>query len=489
MPDAGPWTSSDVTAAGTRPGFYANFQQAAAAAVTAGERGIIGIISEADWGPHNEIVELTTLEDAAAYFTSEEDATARLYNLCRLAFMGGANTVKACRVMKTTNAVKATDNIADPSATDVLSITAKYYGTYGNSITYDVGDDPVDATKTRFRIYVDGELVHSVTSTVNHGSAGFIDNVVALFAALDSDWVVVAKLATGDDDVDDISSTALSTGANGDAVTTSEFTTCLNLFSADEVHLLTSDTVNAGVQAVIAAWVAARRAEGYRVLAVMGSDTGDSATTIISDAQGFNYEGVVYVGGGAVMPNVAGTSGTYNGATIAAMVAGIIAGVPAGTSPTFQVISSSTDVETNFTSAQIVSMLAAGALVISATPSGASARIEKGVTTLYNPGADDIASFSSIRTVRITDAISSGIGDACANSIIGRQLNDEPGRAALIDAIKDFLGGQQEARNIQPGWTAAIDEAEDNTGGNVFVKIGITPIDAIEKIFSTITLN
>lgn len=488
MPDAGPWTQADVTSQGTRPGFYANFQQAAASAVLAGERGVVGIISEADWGPSNEIVEITSMEDAAAYFTDTEDATARLYNLIRLAFLGGAQTIKACRAMNSTNAAKSTLHLKDPSSDDVLDFTAKYFGTYGDNISLDVGDDPVDSSKTRIRVYVEGSLVHSVTTTVGHGDTGFIDNIVEMFDDLDSEYVVVTKIAAGDEDLADVSSGSLADGANGNAVSSTEFTTCLNQYSSNEIHLLTTDTVNAPIQAVVAAWVLARREEGYRVIAVMGSDTGDSATTIITDAQGFNYEGVVYVGGGAVMPNVAGDSTTYNGAAVAAMVAGIIAGIPAGISPTFHGITTSTDVETNFTSSQIVSMLAAGACVITTTPAG-SARIERGITTLYNPGAGDIAAFSSIRTMRIVDGISSGIGDACANTIIGRQLNDEPGRAALIDAIKDFLGLQQEQRNVQPGWTAAIDESQNNSGGIVFVKIGITPIDSIEKIFSTITLN
>jgi len=488
---AGPWAAADVNAAGTRPGIYINFLEQAEAAVSPGSRGVVGIISEADWGPHNEIVECAALGDLEDAYTDLEDATARLYNLGRFAFLGGALTVKACRVMNTTNAVKATKNIKDNSAVDVISITAKYYGTRGNSITYDVGPDPIDSAKGRIRIYVDELLVHSVTSTIDDGSAGFIDDVVSLFAALDSEWVVVAKVATGDDDLVAVgTATALVGGANGDAVTSTQFTTCLALFASDKVHILTSDTVTGAIHTTIAAWLADQRETGYRVMGVLGSDTGDAISTIITDAQAFNTEAIVYVGPGAVTPNVAGVSTTYNGASIASLVAGLIAGLDVDRSLTGKRLPDVTSVETNATVAQVKSMLAAGVLTLTPTPFGSTpgVKVERGLTTLYNPGDGDIASFKLIRTLRIADAIDEGLTTAAQENFIGVQLNDAQGQGTVLDAIKDFLRTQAEARNIAPTYTVEIDESADNTDGNLFILISIAPIDAIEFIFLTISL-
>lgn len=488
MPDAGPWTAADVGAAGTRPGFYVNFQAIAQASILAGERGIVGIISEADWGSPNAIVELESVTEAVEAYTDLEDATSRLYNLARFAFRGGAREVKAVRVLNTSNAVKATLTLNDDLAAGVLRIDAKYVGTYGNNISVVVGDDPVDGTKTRIRIFVEDGLVHSVTTTVNSGVAGFIDDVVALFAALESVWVDIVKLGDGDNTLADLADTNLASGANGDAVTSTEFTAALALFAANEIHILTSDTVTAAIHTVMAQWVADRRDEGYRVIAVLGSDTGDTATTIITDSQSFNTEAVVYVGGGAVMPSADSVATTYKGSAIASVVAGIIAGIPASNSPSFKALPGSTNVETNFTSAQVSSMLAAGALVITPSPNG-NARIEKGITTLYNPIGSQLSAFKSIRILRITDGIADSLGTAMSSTVIGSQLSDEPGRSALIDAVKDFLNTQVEQRNIRPGYTAEIDEDADNSGSKVFVKIGITPIDSVETIFATITMN
>lgn len=485
------WTDADVGAAGSRPGFYMNFIQQAQATVLPGARGTVGIISESDWGPDNEIVELTSLSQARSYFTNLEDATARLYNLIRFAFRGGASVVKAARVMNTSNAVKATLTLKDDSSVDVLRIDAKYYGTYGNNISVEVGDDPVDSDKTRIRVFVEGALAHSVTSTVDTGDPGFIDNIVDLFAAVESPWIDVVKLANGDDDLATLAETSLADGANGDAVTITEFAAILDLFAANRVNLLTSDTVVSSVQTAIAEWVLEQRSSGYYVIGVLGSDAGDNATTMITDATGFNSSAIVYVGPGAVINNVAGVATTYSGAAVASVVAGLIAGVRSGQSVTFAGIPGSSGVETLLSNSEVKSLIANGVCVITSTPPGAnpSARVEKGVTTLSSLGENDLAVFKSIRTVRIADAIAEGLSDAANTQFIGRQLDNEPGRIAIIGAIRDFLRSQSDAQLIQADYTVELDEDRSVGDGNLFLNIGIKPIDAVEYIYTTISLG
>ncbi len=491
----GPWTQADVNAAGTRPGLYINFIAAAVAAVSPGVRGIVGIISESDWGNPNAIVELASIGASEDAYTNDEDATARLFNLTRLCFLGGALTIKAARVMNTTNAVKATLNLNDTDGgggTDTIRIDALYEGTFGNNLGLIIGDDPLDAAETRVQVFVENLLVHEVISTVGHGNAGFTDEIVALLTALNSPWITATKLVDGLNDLANLATeTALASGANGDAVTASEFTTVLDLFSADRVNLITTDSAVAAIQTVVGDWAIARRAEGYRIIAVLGSDTSDAAATITTDAQAFNDESVVYTGPGAVMPNVAGASTTYNGATIASMVAGIIAGT-IGRAVTFISLPTGTDVETAFTNAQVKTALAGGVLVISQNPIATSpgARIERGLTTLFNPTVPpDIADFRLIRTLRIVDSIGDALTTAAANLIIGVQLNDAFGQESVIDIIKDFLDTRVSARDILDNYTVVIDDSEDNSGSNLFILIGIQPIDAIEMIFTTITIN
>lgn len=492
----GPWVPADVNAPGTRPGFYINIQEAEDAAVAAGARGTVGIISEADWGEPNVVQSLTNLQGSIDAFTATEDVSARLHNLVRFGFLGGAQIVKAARVMNTTNAIKAVLAVNDTDGgggTNVLNFEALHEGTFGNNIGLIIGDDPLDNTKTRFQVFVEGALVHTVTSTINHGIAGFVDDIVALFAALSpvSPWVNVTKLATGLDDALNLATeTPLATGANGDPVTATEFSTVLDLFTSDKVNLLTTDSAVAAILTVVAAWAVARRAEGYRVIGVIGSDTADIQSTITTDAQAFNDEAVVFVGPGALLPNIAGVSTIYNGASIASIVAGIIAET-IGRAVTFIGIPTATGPETVFTNAAIQTMLAGGVLPITAAPIGVNpgARIERGLTTLYNPSGSDTAAFKLIRTLRIVDGIADALADASVTSMIGIQLNDTAGQEAIIDLIKDFLDSEVNARNILPGYTVAIDTGQDNSGENLFVLIGITPIDAVEVIFSTLTIS
>lgn len=490
----GPWTPADVGAPGTRPGLYINFQNVAAQSVGVGTRGIVGILSEADWGPANLAETFASWDEAVAMFTATENATSRLANLVRMAFLGGAQTVKAVRVMKSSNAVKALNTLVDTtgSPVNVITITAKYFGLYGNKITYDVLDDPIDATKTRIRIFVDGVLVHSVTSTTNHGSSGFIDNFITLFTALASPWVVVAKLATGNNDLADVaSSTALATGANGDTVTTTEYTAALALFDNNKIHILTSDTVVSGIRTVIKSWAEAKRAEGYAVMAVIGSALGDSVATSIAAAQALNSPAMVYVSPGAIMPNTAGTSSTYPGAATAAMVAGMVAGEQSDHSVTYKGLPTSTNVEISLSNANIIAELAAGVLVISSTPPGLSpgARIERGLTTLYSPSVTDIASYKNIRTVRTMDSITEGLTDAANVLVIGNIPNDDNGKAAVLGMFKDFLTLQAAARTIKGDFTVRFDSAQNNDGEQLFVLVGLKPVAVVEFIFAKIAIN
>jgi hypothetical protein len=432
---------------------------------------------------------LNSLADAAPLYSAREDTDHRIYNLIRFAFLGGAQQVKAVRVMNTDNAVKATLTLDDPSAAGIIRIDAKYEGNYGNNLSVVVGDDPDDATKTRVQIYLSGVLVHSVTSTVNHGSAGFTDNVVLLLNELDSNYITATDLGDGDNDLDDLSDTALASGANGDAVTVTEYNAALALFQAVEVHLVSTDVVSASILTAIATWADARRAEGQRLQVVLGSDTADSAATITSDAQGFNTESVVYVGPGAWLPNVAGVSTLYKGAQIASIVSGMIASTGQRAVTGLQLPLTTAIEAISLTTSQIKSALAGGVCLITPTPFGTTpgTKIERGLTTLYNPSGSQLPSFKLIRTVRIADAISRGLV-AASVFFIGAELNDVPGQRNIIDAITRFLNTQVEARRIDPNFTVVLDSAQDNSGPNLFFLVGIVPIHAVEMVFVTVEI-
>ncbi len=492
MANGGSWTLADVDDPGTRPGFYINFIQVAQALVTSGTRGIVGVLTEGDWGPPNAVQVFTELAQADNIFSAREVAAHRIYNLTRLAFLGGAQSVKAIRVMNTTNALKATLAIENQTdATVIFNINAKYEGTFGNTLAVIIGDDPGDATKTRVQITLSGVIVHTVTSTINHGTAGFAQDLVDLLNALSSIYIDAVFVAAGDNDAADLTETNLATGANGDAVTVTEYDAALVLFQTTEVHLVSSDITTAGILTSAATWAADRRVEGQRLQLVVGSELADVAATIVADAQGFNDEAVIFVGPGAIMPNVAGVGTTYNGATIASMVAGIVAGLATDRSPTFAGLPTATGVELTFTNAQYKNLIAGGALAISPTPFGANpgARIERGITTLYNPSGSDIADFKQLRIVRIADNIANGLSVSAAENFIGAELNDVEGRQIIIDAVSNFLTTQVEARTILPTFTVEIDTGKDNSGTNLFLLIGITPIDAIEMVFTEITIS
>jgi hypothetical protein len=46
-----------------------------------------------------------------------------------------------------------------------------------------------------------------------------------------------------------------------------------------------------------------------------------------------------------------------------------------------------------------------------------------------------------------------------------------------------------QARAIKPGATVVIDDSQSPAADQVFVKVGITPLDSIEQVFTTVYVS
>jgi len=485
----GIWTPSSVNNAGTRPGAYINFEAAAAAAVAPGSRGVVAIAGFSTWGPDEEVVELSSEQDIIDNFQDDDDANANLYRMARQAFLGGAVRVLAFRMLGA-NAVKGTRTLVDTtgSPVNVIRIDAKYYGTYGNNFKLTIADDATDSDKTSIKLYDGTTLLATWTTTVDHGSSGFIDDVVSIINDdEDNIWIDAVKLADGNNDLADITSQSLASGANGDALAQSDYDAAETAFELEDFDVFACEVTTGSVQIDIKNWIEDLRDDaGKKVMAVLGAQASETVGNAITAAQNLNHEGVVFVYPGAKLPNASDVATSYSGAQLSARVAGMIAAMIAGQSLTYKEITLASDVETRLSNANIQTLIQNGVCVLVWT--GSKVIVERGINSLYSVGTKP-TSFAKVGVVLTCDEIANAIKESAETTFIGKVPNDEVGQLALINSVNDFLGTMVAKRAIKPGYSVVLDPDFDSTGDQVFLKITLQPIEAIEKIFSTITIG
>ena len=167
----GVWTQDQVGAATTRPGFYANFQVTALAAITGAGAGTVLLASTSDWGTPTaagvEPVEFTTLGEVNTEFGIDTSlVTAQPAKLAaQMALTAGAPLVKFM-MLATGSAAIATKTLADTTGApiNVIRLDAKKKGARGNEFKVTVAANAVDATLKDVKLYEQTTLLRTWTS-------------------------------------------------------------------------------------------------------------------------------------------------------------------------------------------------------------------------------------------------------------------------------------------------------------------------------------
>lgn len=176
--------------------------------VSGNGQAINAIIGTAQWGPINEVQNLTNFNDGRNIFKDDNSGTdLTLIKGLDLLFANGAGSVKAVRVEDGT-ADYAELNLLNGTS-PVTTIIGKYKGTYGNNIMVTVTANAINAS------YRDLEITDGVSlENYNNGGLGYSSNTLIVSAINDNSALVEATKLT-DDLVDALSQTNLSGGLDG----------------------------------------------------------------------------------------------------------------------------------------------------------------------------------------------------------------------------------------------------------------------------------
>ncbi len=468
----GEWTQGDVTSAQTRPGAYFNLIAQAINLLEAGENGVVLVVGRSDWGPVDTFEEITAEGGAERVF----DTGLSITKLIKQALRGGAATVLGHRIAGST-AAKATVTLNDVPVAPALDIDALYEGTRANSFTLTVADHPV-AGKT-MDLKESGVLLESF-----YADDGENDTFVTVVNAT-SEFVVATLNGAADRILEDTVDAPMSGGDSGTAVVAGDYTAAQGLAENEAFDVyVQDDDVTAANQDAGGTWAEGRRAAGQYFTAVWGGDAAETASAARTRAAAFDSVSNVYV-----QPGFTDDDGVvFIAQEAAARVAGLIASRGFTRSITFAAIGDAANVETVFTDVEIGLSLEAGVCLI--IGDGDTIRVEKGINTYtgYDVDPDRTVAFTKIRTIRTLDAVVAGL-DSGFRAYVGEITNDPDGQASMLGAGQAFLDQLVQGRAIKPGATVVLDDANPPTADQVFVKVGVTPLDSIEQVFTTIYVS
>jgi Phage tail sheath C-terminal domain/Phage tail sheath protein subtilisin-like domain len=432
-----------------RAGAFINFTAAPKKSTSIGIRGIVALPVVLPWGADNTLIQINSneLTTGKAYVktgirvTDDTEAAQMIREALK-------NTYTALIYKLNTGGTKAAATLA----ADVTA-TAKHTGTVGNAITVivDAAGEGLFSIKT----VVNGEEKDNQTVA---DAAGFVTN----------DWVMIAGAGA----LAPTAGVALTGGANGTAGAYAGFYDALATTSIKwNCAAIPATTEAAAATAFIDTL---RDAEGLYVQAVTNNGGAPDHEGIINTMG----QGYVYSDGERVEPNV-----------FTCWLAGATAGAAIDESNTYRVVEDAVDIINPLRPTEIEEAITGGYLVLSSRQDGKIV-IEQDINSLTSFTTDKPADWRKNRVVRTLDDIATQIRTTFETNYVGKVDNNDSGRTILkadivslfnqaqgIGAIRDF----DSSKDIVIEAGVEIDA--------VIANIAVHPVDSMEKLYATISLN
>ena len=472
----GVWTEADTKSPRTQPGVYSNIMAEAAQILEPGAGGTVFIVGTADWGPEDTVVSTFSERPSSRGGSVQESfgKTGSLVKLSGQAFRGGAAEVKCLRVAAAA-AAKASVSITDGTSA-ALILTAKYTGTRGNNLTVTVKNHPVPANGKVLEISEGGVLIesHLITSNENDDIAPQINS--------SSEYVTAASTGTGGRALADVANAALTGGNSGSTLVAADYVAAQGVAAneAFDVYVQGDDTTAANQDAA-GTWGTIQRDAGHRFVIVHGGVADESAADARTRAKSFDNRTNIYV-----HPGFTDEDGVeYSGQEAGARIAGMIAAKGFTRAITYSPVVGATKTNVALSPTNVDLHLEAG--VCTLVSDGGAVRVSKGINTLTTTGVgtNTLDTFSKIRTIRTLDAVENGL-ERGARPYIGEVTNDADGRKSLEGALSAFLDELVSGNAIQEGYTLQV---EQGSADQVFLTVGVTPLDSVEQVFTTIFVS
>lgn len=424
-----------------RPGAYINFKSKKETLTPVGERGIATIPVILPWGIEKKIISMHSDDDISGVLGLNITDDSML--LIRESFKY-AKTLLLYRLNEGTKAAATIDN---------LTINAKYSGSKGNNIIIIIQqniDDPLQfEVITMFEgNKVDKQLVKSIKDLKNN------------------DYVIFK----GSGEFKSTAGLPLLGGEDG-SVTNQNYIDYLTAVEPYEFHAIGIASKDSAIKAVATAFIKRLKEEGRQV------------QLVLENYPEADIENVISVNNGVIISD--GTKITSDKAV--AFVTGATAGANVNQSNTYLKYPGAVDVDIRYTDREIQEILRNGEIVFTANNN--KIVIEQDINTLKTYTADKSKDYRKNRVVRTLGEINNGVKSLWETNWIGKLNNNDDGRNLFKKDIIKFLEKLEEMGALENVVTEDIEVEKGQDKDSIFAKIGVQPVDSMEKLYMDIEVR
>ncbi|HIZ55316.1 MAG TPA: phage tail sheath family protein [Firmicutes bacterium] len=423
-----------------RPGAYINIKGADQNTYVSGVRGTMTMPMSLPWGAEGELVQISTedlpeLQSMIGLTTEDEGA-----QWIRLAFR---NCTTAILYRMNQGGVKAT------VSTGGLQVTAKYPGSFGNRIRV-----AVETAEAAFQVVTYIDTAEKDRQTVS-SAAELQGNTWVDFAAAEEEELVAAAAVS------------LTGGTDGEEEEdyTGYFAALQNIFFNTMAIPSTEETLKEEAVAFVRRL---REEEGQKVQAVL-----------------INYPEADYEGILSVSQGFSDASETVDEKGFCVYAAGMTAGAELNESNTYHVIEGATKISS--IPENLEKALRNGQLLLTYRQDG-NVVVEKDINTLHTFTPEKTYTFSKNRVIRCLDDIANSVRKIFENKYIGKVNNDASGRSVFKGELVGYLNQLQGMGGIQNFSAADVTVTAGNDADTIIVDLAIQPVDALEKLYMTVTI-
>lgn len=410
------------------PGCYVNFISTAKLVATLGERGIVALPIELDWGT-TEVMEL----DNATLISNAKEILGYSYDNEKLVTVREVmkNATRLYLYRLNGAGVKATCEYAD----------AKYAGTRGNDIKIVISANVDDPTKFTVETYldtvrVDVQVVASATELKDNNYVTFKTDVTLVATA----------------------GVTLTGGTNSE-VTGESYTSALAALESYSFNALGVMSDEETIKSVAVAYVKRMRDE-----------VGAKFQLVVHDVAA-DYEGVINVDDVNAIP----------------WVTGAIAGAPINKSLTNKVYDGELTLVSSYSQAQLEKAIQAGKFVFHKV--GDTVNVLSDINSFVSASADKTSDFSANQVIRVLDEVANTTASIFGKTFLGKVQNNADGRIALKSMLVSACEQMQNIGAIQNFSSEDITVEEGNLKKAVAVNWYITPVMAMEQLYCVVKVN
>lgn len=418
------------------PGAYINFISAASANAALSERGIATMPLDLDWGVDGEVFEVTNgdFQKNSMEIFGYEYTNDKLKGLRDL-FL---NTKTLYAYKLTSGGVKAANDFA----------TALYTGVRGNDIKITIQENADDASLFDVKTVVGTTVVDEQT--------------VAKAADLVANKFVTWK----DAELTVTAATPLSGGSNG-AVDGAAYQAYLDKIESYTYNTMGVVVTDETTKTLFASFVKRLRDEmGIKFQLVLYNKAADFYGTI-------NVKNKV-------------TDEGWSEASLVYWVTGVSAGCEVNRSNQNKVYNGEFTVDTNYTQNQLAAAIKAGEFTLHKV--GSDVRVLEDINSMVTTSDTQGDIFKDNQTIRVIDQIANDIAVLFNTKYLGVVPNDNAGRTSLWSDIVKHHQQLNDIRAIEDFADSDVSVAQGNTKKSVVVTDAVTVVNAMGKLYMTVTV-